>query len=171
VAAALKASVKLPVEIPFKYGAEIQFRQVAFTYHTAFSRLGSSSTLALEILGYFVFDSGSQQLPRSLGQQLFQIVLGFDFAHSRSETTLTSILAASFLFGSSGEAVVVSFQLKGCPFFYLLIHKTRLYLREVMNDAETDISLCSFGPAAAPIEHSNLTYRSQLLKTLFNRED
>src|SRR6516225_9775180 len=58
---------------------QIPLRQVAVTYHIAFSRLGSSSTLALQILGYFVLDCGLQQLPRSFGQQLFQIAFRFDF--------------------------------------------------------------------------------------------
>jgi hypothetical protein len=85
---------------------QISFWQMTVTYHTAFSRFASATTLALEILGYFVLDRSLQQLPRSFAQELFQIAFASTFTRSWSEVTLTSIRGASFLFGSSGEAAV-----------------------------------------------------------------
>jgi len=57
---------------------QISFWQVTVTYHTAFSRFASATTLALEIHGYFVLDRSLQQLPRSFAQELFQIAFRFD---------------------------------------------------------------------------------------------
>jgi hypothetical protein len=52
---------------------------VTVAHHPAFSRLGSSISMALEIFGYFVLDSSLQQLPRSFAQELFQIAFRFEF--------------------------------------------------------------------------------------------
>jgi hypothetical protein len=86
---------------------QISFWQVTVTYHTAFSRFASATTLALEILGYFVLDRSLQQLPRSFAQELFQIAFRFDFCSLLERGHINvHFWGASFLFGSSGEAAV-----------------------------------------------------------------
>src|SRR5258708_34157967 len=73
---ALRASVKPPVEMPFKYRAGISASMLGARR----IYLGRISLLKLPpSRGYFVLDSSLQQLPGSFAQQLFQIAFRFAF--------------------------------------------------------------------------------------------